>query len=1803
MASANPGGTTPPENKLVPLDPPIVSIALTKSASVVDVNQTTLLKNTLMQTSKTIPHRARDDMVKYATTLNLPKCTPDNNTIIATPPSIQSSQDSVLACCIDACSDPAAETALTCKQRHIDPLCPSSPKTLSGDIPVPITVTAALCYPPPPDMSSPQLSCFGVTPTTVEIDCSTHTPQSASVSTTDPAAAGQLSVNPDHPIAREIQNFDLMHGPPCSLNRPTLDSSPLVAHTQLTPVSPVDHAYTKETVPPPSGGSSTPYQPTVHIAHTHTGTSVTVNNHKQKAQIASDLHPLAHSRFDHTKQLQPITWANVPPEMLNALLLGEPLHPADISDIIVLHNHTETLVPATTLNTPNYHTPSTLCSYQTAMSTVQNDPTTDILPVLTTLTIEGRTTTVLVDTGANISCISTSWFNQLPSEIKNTMTYSPHIKARDAQQQLLPYKGTLRLDMATPNHPWTYNAQWHVMDSLPFNVILGVNTLVPLRSVIDLDHGTLTFRGALPHPVITPIWWLPTHNQTRAPHLSLSIVTDVTLAPDTSTMVFAGTQVQDSTQWIGTIGHIETTRATKPFMVAHSINTIATSNKSTEPIGCEVLLTNFTERPIHLSKNTIVAEFFPIEEGDSVTLIIDPSVTPPDPFDQPLPTPHPTRLPGLLNAMVHLAESAQMDVTTTDKEENLPLGVPDPLTFDLPGIKDEDRPEMAAKIRTLLNKWLDVFSANDHDFGHCTVETLFIDLTTDKPVNKRPYNIPRHLWTPLQQQLKDLFDAGVIEDACSPYSAPIVLVAKKDGGIRICLDFRQLNAVTKKDGYPLPRIDTALGMLRGAKVFSAMDLNGGYHQIAVAEEDKEKLAFITPWGQFQFKRAPFGVTNMPAVFSRMMNKVFAGMLWIHVLIYLDDILLMSTTTEEHLHLLDEVFSRLRKAGLKLKGKKCAFFMQEVSYLGHRVCGEGVKVDPTKVEAIRLKTYPVNLNELRSDLGLFSYYRMFVENFSKIATPLTKLLGQSPIDRLLTTRIHTQAPPNPDTTIARNGSHKTDKTRPKKRKNNALWEWGPEQAQAYDTLKNALVQAPVLAHPDFTKPFIIDTDASQFALGAVCSQTDTNGNEKPIAFASRTLSASERNYSATKREALGVFWGVHKAFHAYTYGAPFILRTDHSALTTIFKDGQAPERIIAGWQLALSAYDFDISHRAGKDHLNADGLSRPSQDNLVPGPEDPDLTYPTFVSCIFANTLALTAITTTTPGTTPTTHAPVSPIATPLSTTQLDSIGLTSKHNKTLLPDRATILHHQHADTHLSTIRTYLLQEQGWDTTAPADRLEASRCVIVDNIVYIWVWEQRSLRKHKQTMKVWLPTSLVPSVLHLCHDSPLAGHLDTQRTFARLSSTFWWPTLWHDTKSWIEQCDPCQKVKIPRTQHKGQIHDGFVPKYPFQYVAMDITELPASNNDMQHILVFLDLYTRWVEIKVFDHCPDAVEITDALLTQVITRHGTPEFLISDNGPNIAAEVITQVCRNLETKRIFASPYSPQTNGAVERFNRTLKSILAKLVQDRQYSWLQYLPSVIYAYRTAYHASIQDSPFFLLYGRDPRSNAGIDTNYLEGVAHDDGLFHEHFIERTQYARSMVNDTITKTTTKSKKTFNSKTHPNPVLSGLVLRAINIPQRVNKDLPVKLRPKWDGPYRILRQTAPLTYDIQKIGSLDVEKAHVRHLKPYHYRNVPTSTTPTSDPLASAIQPEFEVDKIVDTKWDPTTQIPLYKVRWRGYTSKHDTWEPLTALTLTAKEALTDYLNHLSAPATITPNRKRGRPQGGLATTVRPRSRRRGGV
>lgn len=519
-----------------------------------------------------------------------------------------------------------------------------------------------------------------------------------------------------------------------------------------------------------------------------------------------------------------------------------------------------------------------------------------------------------------------------------------------------------------------------------------------------------------------------------------------------------------------------------------------------------------------------------------------------------------TVLQNISDNKVTLKFSKPFPVTKFDKEECLnntttmsDLEIDAILKENLNKLRlEHTNEEERQQIQKLCHEYKDIFYCDKLPLTFTNKVQHQIRTTNEDPIYVRPYRQPQTQLDEINRQVEKLLKENVIQESHSPWSAPVHLVQKKmdaTGEIkyRMVIDYRRLNEITVDDKYPLPNITDLFDRLGKSVYFSTIDLASGYHQIEVAKEDRQKTAFSTQGGHFEFKRMPFGLKTAPATFQRAMDSVLRGLQGIHCLVYLDDIIVYSNSLQEHIQKLRKVFDRLRQTNLKVQLDKTEFLRKEVLYLGHTITKDGLKPNDDKVKAVLNFPLPKTQTEIKSFLGLIGYYRKFIRDFAKITKPLTTCL----------------------------------------KKNHKII-INEEYIKAFQQCKELLTSAPLLQYPDFEKPFVLTTDASNFAIGAVLSQGQI-GSEKPIAYGSRTLNDAETRYSTIEKELLAIVWAI-KHFRPYLYGRKFIIYTDHRPLAWL-DSIKEPNSKLTRWRLNLASYNYEIQYKNGKQNTNADALSR------------------------------------------------------------------------------------------------------------------------------------------------------------------------------------------------------------------------------------------------------------------------------------------------------------------------------------------------------------------------------------------------------------------------------------------------------------------------------------------------------------------------------------------------------------------------------------------------------------------------------------
>lgn len=457
--------------------------------------------------------------------------------------------------------------------------------------------------------------------------------------------------------------------------------------------------------------------------------------------------------------------------------------------------------------------------------------------------------------------------------------------------------------------------------------------------------------------------------------------------------------------------------------------------------------------------------------------------------------------------------------------------------------------ETKETLKIFLEQYKDCFAMGIKDLTGCDTLLHKVELSDQVPVRQKHYKTPHHLKDELNRQINELLENNIIQESTSPYAAPVILVKKKDGSYRLCTDFRKLNIKTLPDSFPIPNITELVDNLSGSYIFSSLDLCSGFYQMKVDPKDTYKTAFATDSGLYEWNRVPFGLKNSPNSFQRLMQIVLSGLKPHQIAVYLDDIIIASKNNiHDHLEKLKLVFNRLRQHNLKLKPSKCKFLMSTIKYLGFQVCGGKVFPDDSNVSVIDNFKIPTTKTEVKSFLGVIGFYRRFIPNFAEKALPLT----------LLT-------------------------------KNNTAFNFDQHALNSFNELKNCLKTYPCLVLPNFEKEFVLSTDASKYAVGAVLCQYDDDKFLHPVAYASRKLKDPEIRYSTVEKELLGVVFGV-SYFKQYLLGKHFTIFCDQASLSHTLKLKDPTSRI-ARWVMTLQQYDHKIVHKPGKLNITADYMTR------------------------------------------------------------------------------------------------------------------------------------------------------------------------------------------------------------------------------------------------------------------------------------------------------------------------------------------------------------------------------------------------------------------------------------------------------------------------------------------------------------------------------------------------------------------------------------------------------------------------------------
>lgn len=976
-----------------------------------------------------------------------------------------------------------------------------------------------------------------------------------------------------------------------------------------------------------------------------------------------------------------------------------------------------------------------------------------------------------------------------------------------------------------------------------------------------------------------------------------------------------------------------------------------------------------------------------------------------------------------------------------------------PSVADTVSHEHHTRPE---QLDILLNRYSSVFDPPTvGNFRDDTPECIRLQ-PGSRPPNRPPFRLSLAERAETEKQVTELLETGRIVPSHSPFGAPVLFVPKRGTtALRMCIDYRALNDLTVRNKYPMPRIDDFLDNLSGAQYFSSLDLTSGYWQIVLHSNDWEKTAFNTHLGKFEWRVIPFGLTNAPAVFQAVMNRVFSKYLNRFVCIYLDDILVFSRTKEEHYEHIELVLQTLQAESLKANMKKCDFFKPELVFLGHVVTCQGLKPDPAKVSTVVDWPTPKSVYEVRSFLGLANYFRRYIQSYAKIAAPLTDLLkGLTSSDKKGKQLQRGQLPAVQVAAIQKDFSYR----------------WTTGCQEAFMRLKNALVSAPVLKLPDFDKPFVIECDASENAkaVGGILLQEG-----RLVAYMSRKLSGPELNYSVSDIEMMAVIYSLRE-WRCYLEGQPFTIVTDHQPNTYLDKATSSHTlKRRARWLYESAGYDYQWLYKPGKRNP-ADPLSRAPQHFACFCQVLPVGPYSVRMSAVPAGVRVPT----------------MAAVATPRA--HLLAAAAAPGRLKRKRKRKASQVVPAMSDDALVgrfVVESFLTRvAKGLEkfTTLPDKELH-SRGYRKDPDGLLWT----------ESNQLYIPKveDLRDDCIAAVHSHPASGHYGLRRTLEKVREVFFWEGQKSDVADFIKKCDSCQRVKAPRMKPQGELQPLRIPFRRWESVSMDlITDLPDTANGYNSIVVFVDRLSKMVHLAPCTKNVDAEQLGELMEHHIFRLHGVPQDIVSDRDIRFSSHFWQDSCANLKIKLSRSSAQHPQSDGQTERANGVLEDTLRHFVSPYQNDWDKLLPVAEFAMNNAFNESIGTTPFMLNYGQSP------DTPVIAALRGKNPQVNK-FVGRWGEQLKAARDCLVAAQDSQKRFADKHRRPAPELrvGDQVLISMKHFELV-PGLKLKLAPRFIGPVPITEVIGPsnLSYRVELPPPLHKKHNvfHVSSLKKYHSRS-----------------------------------------------------------------------------------------------------------
>ena len=1079
---------------------------------------------------------------------------------------------------------------------------------------------------------------------------------------------------------------------------------------------------------------------------------------------------------------------------------------------------------------------------------------------------------------------------------------------------------------------------------------------------------------------------------------------------------------------------------------------------------------------------------------------------------------------------------------------------------------------------------------------------------------KQPYKLSKLHLDELKTQIDFYIDRGWIQPSSSPYGSPVLFVPKKGGKLRLCVDYRQLNDITLKDKYPLPDISSIIEEMQGAKYFSSLDLAQGYHQVRLADSDVPKTAFRCQFGSYEWKVMNFGLSNAVPVFVRLLNQVLQPVLGICAMCFIDDIIIYSKTLEQHRKDVDTVCNLLTAAGLYANYSKCEFLKNEVEYCGFLITPEGVKPMHDKVKAITQWEPPTTLYHVRSFLGAVGFYRRFIHNFAKIASPLTDLTKQV------------------------NGRHKTHATketvsqwgRTVKTVSLLPGEWTDECEIAFRKLIEAMTTAPVLVLPDNSKPFELFTDSSKKAVGACLMQRDEKGKLHPCSYFSIKLSDTEGKYPVHEFELVAIFKALKHYRHLLIHNTTTI-HTDHAPLVHLKKQPTLSDRQ-ARWLTFLADFDVTIVAVKGTSNVIADALSRYHYDtdtltdsvktlkqtflrhsfNKFSPETSEDLKNYAELCCVY-EVQGFDKLSAVTPESARNMY--LSPVNSNIGANLLLSEGRLN-----FLGGQATVFQF---DIQSEFFPTQKEEESGdameIDFVPPAPAAEQDRIGEIqikesiqkgyendplsqsvingDDIKFDMRYLDGYILYYDQsdTVRLYIPpTSIIqiPNSLQttehplqgeiirkectlrelLITDIHSYGHPGVHKTLELLHRRYYWPNMHKDITNFVKGCKECQQNKQRTHKPYGKSRPSQIPHRRWAYVSMDfITQLPMTKNGYDSIMVVVDSFSKRSHFIPCKTTLTGAQCAQLFYKEIYKHHGLPIKIISDRDTKFTSTFWQTLFPLLGTSLAMSTAYRPQSDGQTERLNLTLEEMLRAFTENMHRNWDQFLTAAEFVYNNTIHTSTQQTPFYLDTGQHPLEPHDLqiqEMKFNHKSKYNERIFNYDKVA-TQYIEEWQNAlTFAKFKLQDAQNIMSKYSDIKVTAAtfkvgdkvwLDTSFISLPNAAGK---MTNRTKFDkrrfGPYVITERLANGRAFKLKLpkGQLfhPVQPiSRLEHVKVSERFPQAHSAVPPLPICTEGADTEYEVKRITRSKTLRNRKV--YQLEFLGYTEPHPTWYPKSEL------------------------------------------------